>query len=76
MVAYEVVREIQNLCRNNQMRDVFFDEVETDDPESYVRTMLKAEKAELTVTYRDDGSVTVFAASDGLTQKFLFTPID
>ena len=73
MAAYEVVREIQNLCRNNQMRDVFFDEVETDDPESYVRTMLKAE---LTVTYRDDGSVTVFAASDGLTQKFLFTPID
>ena len=32
MAAYEVVREIQNLCRNNQMRDVFIDEVETDDP--------------------------------------------
>lgn len=76
MAAYEVVREIQNLCRNNQMRDVFFDEVETDDPESYVRTMFKAEKAELTVARQKDGSVTVFAASDGLTQKFLFTPID
>ena len=76
MAAYEVVREIQNLCRNNQMRDVFFDEVETDDPESYVRTMFKVEKAELTVARQEDGSVTVFAASDGLTQKFLFTPID
>ena len=76
MAAYEVVREIQNLCRNNQMRDVFFDEVETDDPESYVRTMFKDEKAELTVARQEDGSVTVFAASDGLTQKFLFTPID
>ena len=32
MREYELVREIPNLCRNNQMRDVFFDEVETDDP--------------------------------------------
>ena len=24
MQEYELVREIQNLCRNNQMRDVFF----------------------------------------------------
>ena len=27
MREYEMVREIPNLCRNNQMRDVFFDEV-------------------------------------------------
>ena len=76
MAAYEVVREIQNLCRNNQMRDVFFDEVETDDPESYVRTMFKAEKAELTVTRGTTAASPFFAASDGLTQKFLFYPID
>ena len=25
MAEYEVVREVQNLCANNQMRDVFFD---------------------------------------------------
>ena len=25
MAEYELVHEIQNLCRNNQMRDVFFD---------------------------------------------------
>ena len=75
-MEYELVHEIKNLCRNNQMRDVFFDEVETDHPESSVRTMFKAEKAELTVARQEDGSVTVFAASDGLTQKFLFTPID
>ena len=30
MAEYEVVREVQNLCANNQMRDVFFDEIETD----------------------------------------------
>ena len=41
MAEYELVREIQNLCPNNQMRDVFFEEVETDDPASYVRGLLK-----------------------------------
>ncbi len=30
---YETVWEIFNECANNQMRDVFFDEIETDDPE-------------------------------------------
>ena len=34
MAEYELVHEIQNLCRNNQMRDIFFKEVETDDPVS------------------------------------------
>lgn len=75
MAEYELVREIPNLCRNNQMRDIFFDEVETDDPVSYVRNFLKDAKAEITVEHRVDGSVTVYAVADGLTQKFLFTPI-
>ncbi len=75
MREYELVREIQNLCRNNQMRDVFFEEVETDDPEDYVRRLLKGDKVELTTDARSDGSVTVYASCDGLTQKFIFTPI-
>ena len=33
-MEYELVHEIQNLCRNNQMRDVFFEEVECDEPEA------------------------------------------
>ena len=37
MAEYELVYEIKNLCRNNQMRDVFFEEVECDDPEEYLR---------------------------------------
>ena len=37
MPEFELVHEIQNLCRNNQMRDVFFEEVTCEDPESYVR---------------------------------------
>ena len=75
MAEYELVREIPNLCRNNQMRDVFFQEVETEDPVEYVRNYLKDSKAELTAQRRNDGSVTVYAVADGLTQKFIFTPI-
>lgn len=72
---YELVREIPNLCRNNQMRDVFFDEVETDDPEEYVRQFLRKTRADISTETRPDGGATVYAVADGLTQKFTFTPI-
>lgn len=75
MKEYELVRQIPNLCRNNQMRDVFFEEIQTDDPVEYVRQLLSASAVELTVDRRADGSVTVFAVADGLTQEFIFTPI-
>lgn len=75
MREYEMVREIQNLCRNNQMRDIFFEEVQTDDPKSYVRGLLKGDKLTLTVERRSDGGVTIYASCDTLTQKFIFTPI-
>ena len=75
MAEYELVREIPNLCRNNQMRDVFFSEIETEDPLSYVREFLKDTETELSVDTKADGSVTIYAVADGLTQKFTFTPI-
>ena len=75
MAEYELVREIQNLCPNNQMRDIFFEEVETDDPVSYVRGILRGREVELSSETRSDGAVTVYASVDGLTQKFVFTPI-
>ncbi len=75
MAEYELVHEIQNLCPNNQMRDIFFEEVETEDPMAYVRALLKGKSVELTQDCRNDGTVTVYASCDGLTQKFIFTPI-
>ena len=75
MAEYELVREIQNSCSGNQMRDVFFDEIETDDPEAYVRALLGGEVDELTVERIDGDNLTVFASSHGLRQKFLFTLI-
>jgi len=74
-MEYELVREIPNLCRNNQMRDVFFDEVQTEDPEAYVRQFLKKAPQELYVERFASGAVTVLAVVDGMMQKFIFTPI-
>ena len=75
MAEYELVREIPNLCRNNQMRDIFFEEVETEDPVDYVRKFLEKSKVEISWEERADGSVVIFAVADGLTQKFTFTPV-
>ncbi len=75
MAEYELVHEIQNLCRNNQMRDVFISEIETDDPLAYVQRGLKGTDIQLSRDDHADGSITVYASCDGLTQKFIFTPI-
>ena len=75
MREYELVIEIQNLCPNNQMRDIFFEEVETDDPETFVRNRLPGKNVELTTDRRADGAVTVYVSCDGLTQRYIFTPI-
>ena len=43
MKEYELVREIKNSCPNNQMRDIFFEEIECEDPVLWLRESL-AEK--------------------------------
>lgn len=75
MAEYEMVREIQNSCSGNRMRDVFFEEIETDDPEDYVRDLLKGEVDEMSVERTGNDNLTIFVSSNGLRQKFLFTLI-
>lgn len=75
-MRYELVREIPNCCRNNQMRDVFFEEVECDDPEAYVRSTVKGEIQSITKETLPDGSLRIHVESVGLFQKFTFTPTD
>lgn len=71
-MEYELVHEIKNSCPNNQMRDVFIEEVETDDPVSFVRARLRGRIDELTAEERSDG-VTIHAVCDGLRHVFIFT---
>ncbi len=74
MKEYELVHEIQNLCRNNQMRDVFFEEVETEDPVAFVRNYFAGKNAEITTDEAHGGAVMVYASVGGMTHKFVFTP--
>ena len=75
MREYELVHEIQNQCPNNQMRDIFFEEIECDDPEAWLRQRLAGKQAQLSVEHSVGGAVTIFALVDGMTEKFVFTPI-
>ena len=75
LMEYELVHEIQNQCPNNQMRDIFFEEIQCDDPERWLRQRLAGKRAELTVEPGANGAVTIYALVDGMTEKFVFTPI-
>lgn len=75
MQSYEVVREVENQCANNQMRDIFFEEIETDDPAGWLREFVKGRDVEMSVDKKENGDLTVFVTSGGVTQKFLFTKI-
>ena len=70
-MEYELVHEIKNQCPNNQMRDIFIEEVETDDPEAFVRARLKGRVDGLTVNSHP-GGVTIYAVCDGLHHVFSF----
>ena len=74
-MEYELVHEIQNQCPNNQMRDIFFEEIQCEDTESWVRQRLAGKQIQLTVEPGTGGAVTIFALVDGMTEKFVFTPI-
>ena len=74
-MEYELGHEIKNLCRNNQMRDIFFEEVDCENPEAYLRQRLSGKTVDMTVETGENGCVTIHAVVDGLIQKFVFTPI-
>jgi hypothetical protein len=75
-MQYEMIREIFNKCANNQMRDVFVEEIETDDPKRYVEEYLEGKADEVEVNALKNGDVIVDVNVSGLRQRFSFTPID
>ena len=75
MREYELVHEIKNSCPNNQMRDIFFEEIECEDPETWLQNRLKGKTIELSVESGKSGAVTIHAVVDGMMEKFVFTPL-
>ncbi|MBR3262550.1 MAG: hypothetical protein IKF93_05470 [Lachnospiraceae bacterium] len=72
-MRYEVIREIFNKCSGNQMRDVFVSTVETDDPEGYVRDLLKGKEVVIDKAVLQDGTIEFDVDIAGLKQRFSFT---
>lgn len=75
MKEYEAVWEIYNQCANNQMRDVFFEEIETDDPEQYVIRKFKGKDVKYDKTILEDGTVVFDILASGLKQRYTFSEI-
>ena len=72
-MRYEVIREIFNKCSGNQMRDVFVSTVDTDDPEGYVRDLLKGKEVVIDKAVLPDGTIEFDVDIAGLKQRFSFT---
>lgn len=75
-MRYELIREIFNLCSNNQMRDVFVSEVMTDDPDAVARSFCTGGKFEIMKDVCADGVLVYDLDVDGLRQRLTFTPDD
>ncbi|MCD8250410.1 MAG: hypothetical protein LUC60_11340 [Lachnospiraceae bacterium] len=75
MKEYEVVHEIFNECANNQMRDVFFEELTLDDPEQYIRNKHKDKELSLEREDLADGTIIYNVETSGISQRYTFTEI-
>ena len=73
MKQYEMIREIFNECSGNQMRDVFFSEVSTDDTDELVKSFCTGTVVELNRTDKADGSVVYDIVTDGMRQRISLT---
>ncbi|MCD7736272.1 MAG: hypothetical protein LUI07_04810 [Lachnospiraceae bacterium] len=75
MKCYETVWEIFNKCPNNQMRDVFIDEIEIDDIEAYLRSKFSGRDVSWERTVRADGTIVYDIAASGIRERYSFTEI-
>lgn len=73
-MTYELIREIFNQCSNNQMRDVYVSEIETDDTDAVARTFCTGRDCSMEKELRHDGVVIYELRVDGLRQRLSFTP--
>ena len=75
MKEYEVIWEIFNHCPRNQMRDVFVEEIETEDPEQYVKEKFKGEEVAFEKTVLEDGTIIFDIVTSQIKQRCSFTEL-
>lgn len=74
-MEYEIIREIFNSCSGNQMRDVFIEEKEVEDPEEYVKDFLKGKEVKIKKSTEPSGVLVFDCDIAGLRQRFTFSRI-
>lgn len=57
------------------MRDIFIDEVETDDPEDYIKKKFADKILTYDKTVHPDGTVVFDIVTSGIKQRYTFTEI-
>ena len=75
MKEYEAVWEIFNSCANNQMRDVFFEELELEDTEQYILEKFKDKELKYEKSVQEDGTIVFDITTSGIRQRYSFTEI-
>ncbi|MDC7291859.1 hypothetical protein NXH76_29265 [Blautia schinkii] len=75
MKEYEVIWEIFNKCPRNQMRDVFVEEVEIQDPEEYVKEKFKGKDVAYEKSVLEDGTIVFDIVTSQIKQRCSFSEI-
>ena len=73
-MMYEMIREIFNQCSNNQMRDVFVSEVETEDTDVIAKSFCTGASNTMSKEILPNGTIIYELNTDGLRQRLSFTP--
>jgi hypothetical protein len=73
-MRYEIIQEIKNHCKNNQMRDVFFAEMELENPDEWIRQ--REPKAETIEREEIPGGIRYRVWVSGLPSEYNLTEID
>ena len=74
-MEYEMIREIFNQCSGNQMRDVFFQEVEVEDTDAFVQEYLVGSEVTCEKSVSETGSIIYDIVTDGVRSRIGFTPV-
>ena len=75
MKEYEVIWEIFNKCPRNQMRDVFVEEVEIEDPEKKKKKKFQGKEVSYDKTVLNDGTIIFDIVTSQIKQRCSFTEI-
>ena len=70
-----MIWEIFNKCPGNQMRDVFVEEMELSDPETYVKEKFQGKEVSYDKTVLEDGTIIFDILTSGIKQRCSFTEI-